>query len=72
MKKKAAFAFVLAAGILMGICIGVYIGIQITIHEAAKIVPLFLNITIDEKILNDAIFKYNNQIKSCWNEQLEA
>jgi hypothetical protein len=52
----------LVIGLLIGGGIGFTLGIQTTIHALAKVVPMFVDIQIDEQALNDALFKYNNRL----------
>jgi len=40
-------------------------GVHVTISEIVKIIPLFTNITINEPMINDAIFRYKNNIGGC-------
>ena len=40
-------------------------GVETTIKRAVKILPIFTNITINEQMINDALYRYNNNIGGC-------
>ena len=41
-------------------------GVDITIRKAVKMLPIFTNITINEQVINDALFRYDNNIGGCF------
>lgn len=54
----------LLAGLVIGFIIGLGIGIEITINKVAKIASGFID--IDENLIRNAIFQYENNIGSCY------
>ena len=52
--------------ILISFGVGYLIGVDMAIHEVAKLSKGFMNISIDENLIKQAIYQYNNQIGGCF------
>ena len=57
----------IAAGFLiLGMLIGYGMGVKAGITWAVKIGLNFVDISVDEELFTDAIFRYKNQIGDCY------
>lgn len=56
------FAVIFLTGLLLGSFIGITYGVDMAVDKAVKIIPIFANITIDKQAVNDALFRYNNNL----------
>lgn len=59
-----AFIFFLVGGLIGGIA-GFSLGIKSVIKAGLSLLPIFTNISINEQAVNDALYKYKNNIKEC-------
>jgi hypothetical protein len=59
------YIILLAILLLFSFGIGFLYGVHVTISEAVKIMPLFTNISINEEMINKALFQYKNNIGGC-------
>ena len=60
-----ALIFGIITGLIIGFFVGFYFGIDIVIDRMVKVLPVFTDIKIDAQAINDALFKYQNNINSC-------
>lgn len=57
---------------LIGFGVGFFIGVEVTVVKVANVASSFVNISIDETLVKQAIFQYQNKIKGCFPSNLSV
>lgn len=57
---------------LLGLGVGFVLGVEATVVKVANVASSFVNISIDENLVKQAIFQYNNKIKGCFPSNLSV
>ena len=64
LKEYSRILLIAAACFAAGIIIGFYFGVETTIKSVAEIASRFVD--IDENLIKQAIYQYNNNIGNCF------
>ena len=66
MKLLIKIIIALIISFVLGMIIGFYMGANMVIHEGIKIAKGFVNISVDDKLIEQAIWQYKNNIGTCF------